>query len=148
MDTGDDGCMPLAKHESLCKERQKIIVSRDKDSVRQHIANNVNSALVNHYRLDGVVQTTGRVCDYLLINEDSRTAYLIELKGSNLGDAAKQLEETETFIKPQLSGYTLLFRIVASKCSTHEIESTGFRKFKLQKKEKLRYKTNKLEEDI
>ncbi|MDE6963811.1 MAG: hypothetical protein K2P30_09305, partial [Lachnospiraceae bacterium] len=78
---------------------------------------------MTHYKIDGTVIKTGNRCDYLLMNEQKRTAYLIELKGSDLVKAAEQLESTEKFLKKELSGYELQYRIVANKCKTQEIYS-------------------------
>ena len=103
---------------------------------------------VTHYKIDGVVIKSGNRCDYLLMNEASRTAYLIELKGSDLIKAAKQLEETEKALIQQLAGYSLQYRIIANKCRTQEIRSSEYRKYQLRWKKKLMLKTGYIEEDI
>ena len=72
--------LPLHGFDSVCEERQKILVSKDSGHPQRHIANNVNLNYVTHYRIDGVVIKDGNRCDYLLMNEDTRFAYLIELK--------------------------------------------------------------------
>ena len=73
--------MPLKGFKSICGKNDARIVSRDKGNPQYHIGNNTNRAYVTHYKIDGIVLTKGSRCDYLLINEESRTAYLIELKG-------------------------------------------------------------------
>lgn len=140
--------MPLNGYVSLCKNRAPIITSKDKGGSRTHIGYNRKSARVTHYQIDGVVITQGNKCDYLLINEDTCTAYLIELKGSDLCWAAVQLASTEKALAPQLAGYSLCYRIVASKCKTQEIESAKFKKYRLRWKDSLKYRTEQLEDDI
>lgn len=73
--------MPLNGFTSLCSKNAKQIVSRDKGNPQYHKANNVSNSEVTHYQIDGKVIKTGDRCDYLLMNETSKTAYLIELKG-------------------------------------------------------------------
>lgn len=76
--------MPLNGFISLCGKNAKQIVSRDKGNPQYHKANNVSNSEVTHYQIDGEVIKTGDRCDYLLMNETSKTAFLIELKGSDL----------------------------------------------------------------
>ena len=75
-------------------------------------------------------------------------AYLIELKGSDLIKAAKQLEATEKALTQQISSYSLQYRIVANKCKTQEIRSSEYRKYQLRWKKRLILKTGYIEEDI
>ena len=66
------------------------------------------------------------------MNETSKTAYLIELKGSDLVKAASQLEATENALRSQLVEYQLQYRIVANKCKTQEIHSSAYRKYQIR----------------
>ena len=91
---------------------------------------------------------TGDRCDYLLMNETSKTAYLIELKGSDLVKAASQLEATENALRSQLVEYQLQYRIVANKCKTQEIHSSAYRKYQIRWKSRLLQKTGYIEEKI
>lgn len=145
--------MPLEKYRSLCDKNAPQIVSKDVKASRTHIANNRKRAFVTYYRIDGVVITEGNKCDYLLFNEDTKDAYLIELKGSRIVSAAKQLDETAKKLTAPLAGYTLHFRIVASKCTTHAVESQDFLKYKRDWKKKyknstFKYKTEQLVDNI
>lgn len=141
--------MPIVGYASLCKERAPIISSRDKGESQTHIAYNKDSSLVTHYRVDGVIIKEGNKCDFLLLNEDKKTAYLIELKGSDLSWAAKQLQATEQTLSAQLAPYQpLQYRIVANKCRTSEIETAEFKKYRMRWKKRLVYKSTKYEENI
>jgi len=137
--------VPLSGYESVCQPHAPIIVSKEKG--RSHIAHNNDYKLVNHYHIDGVVITQGHKCDYLLINEKDKIAYLIELKGDDLSWAAQQLEATEQTLHSQLP-QARQYRIVASRCKTQEIESTKFRKYRHKWGKKLKYQTNQMDELI
>ncbi|WP_296907854.1 hypothetical protein [Marvinbryantia sp.] len=103
---------------------------------------------MTHYKIDGVVIKGESACDFLLINEESRVAYLIELKGSDLVKAVRQLEVTEDMLRRELSPYTVQYRIVANKCKTQEIRSSEYRKYQIRWKGRLLQKTGFIEENI
>ena len=139
--------MPLKGYTSLCDAHASVIVSKDRGE-SQHIGQNIERSYVTHYQIDGVVVTQGSRCDFLLLNEDAKTAYLIELKGSDLTTAAKQLEATERVLARQLAGYDLRYRIVANRCKTQEIETAEFKKYKMKWKKRLAYRSKCLQEVI
>lgn len=140
--------MPLNKYKSECGLRDPIVISKDKGSSRRHIAH-TNGCDITQYRIDGNVITQGNKCDYLVMNETDKIAYFIELKGADLGWAAKQLSATvEQFGKNFAQQYQIRLRIVASKCKTQEIETTEFRRFRKKWKNTLKYATNVIEEVI
>lgn len=82
------------------------------------------------------------------MNEEKRIAYLIELKGSDLVEAAQQLAATEAALRQELRGYNLQYRIVANKCKTQEIYSSAYRKYQIRWKGRLIQKTGYIEESI
>ena len=139
--------MPLDGFPSLCEERAKTILSQDRRNPQKHIGQNKDYCAVSHYQIDGVVLKEGKRCDFLLMNDEKRTAYLIELKGSDLCRAAQQLEATAAALSQPLSGYTLYYRIIANKCKTQEIESTAFLKYRMKWK-RLKYGSKTIEEEI
>lgn len=51
-------------------------------------------------------------CDYLFLNDEAATSYYIELKGSDLPKAIRQIENTIKLLSPSLPGYAVLRRIV------------------------------------
>lgn len=140
--------MPLMGFESTCSRNAVQIVSRDKRNQQYHKGMNSGRVYVSHYKIDGVVIERGDRCDYLLMNEATRVAYLIELKGSDLVKAARQLEATENKLVQQLCGYSLRYRIVANKCKTQEIHTSEFRKYQLRWKKRLLLRTGCIEEEI
>ncbi len=108
----------LKDYTSLCARDPncKIIVSRDKYSKNkaEHRAKNRDENCVAHYQVDddSVLKNQFKRCDFLLLNLDKKTAYLIELKGKNIEYAMEQLLATEQLFKNDLSGYDLYYRIV------------------------------------
>ena len=129
----------LSQFNSLCEPKQKRIVSEDKDSQRgsnknpaQHIAINASEHPVRKYKIDGCVLNDGNKCDFMVLNDELKNAYLIELKGSysDLEKAIKQLDESWQQLKSTLSGYTFLFRIVYRKgSSTHNVKGSRVRRW-------------------
>ena len=139
--------MPIYSYDSLCERNAKIIVSRDVGD-REHRGNNTRQCYVTHYRVDGVIIADGLRCDFILMNEDDKKAYLIELKGSKLSYAAQQLEATAKALKSGLDGYALRYRIVSSRSKTQQIESADFKRYRERWKKTLIYKTNLIEEEV
>ena len=140
--------MPLKGFGSLSSRNATQIVSRDQGNPQYHRGINKNRCYVTHYKIDGVVIKGESACDFLLINEESRVAYLIELKGSDLVKAVRQLEVTEDMLRRELSPYTVQYRIVANKCKTQEIRSSEYRKYQIRWKGRLLQKTGFIEENI
>ena len=129
----------LSQFNSLCETKQKRIVSDDKESQRgnnknpaQHIAINAGGHRVRKYKIDGYVLKAGNKCDFMVLNDDLKNAYLIELKGSysDLEKAIEQLDESFQQLKSALSEYTFLFRIIYRRgSSTHNVRSARVRRW-------------------
>jgi hypothetical protein len=146
--------VPLDGYVSLCDSHASIIKSKDSQNSQTHYAHNRKNRFVTQYQIDGVVIKEGNKCDFLVMNEETLNAYLIELKGSDMCHAARQLDETAKKLSKQLAGYFLNFRIVTNKCKTQEIEDSKFRKYKLDwakrfgKKHTFKYASVVIHEDI
>ncbi len=141
--------MILIPEKSICEKNQSIVVSKDKGTQREHRAINPNRRFdLRHYKLDGDVFKQMKCCDFLLINDSTKKAYLIELKGGNIDEAIEQLESSEQKCKKELKEYDFFYRIVCSKVRTHKIQSGKFRKFKEKCGKKLITKENVLSESL
>lgn len=140
--------MALSGYQSLCGERDEWVVS--KENGREHRAHNVNAKTVFQYHVDGDVIREGMRCDFLVMVEEGRMAYLIELKGSDIGHAVLQLDATERHLRSELAGWTMRYRIVCTKSRTHSLESAAFKRFKKAHREAGEFicKENRLEEEI
>lgn len=123
--------MFLNPTDSLCDKNQAMVVSKDNGEKREHRAINPSRQFdLRHYKLDGGIFSQTKCCDFLLINDSSKKAYFIELKGGNIDTAVEQLEAGEQKCREELKGYTFFYRIVCSKAKTHKIRSVKFRKFR------------------
>lgn len=139
----------LLPEKSLCESNQKIIVSRYKGSQRIHRAINPGQKYsVRQYKLDGDIFQNQKCCDFLVLNDTNKNAYLVELKGGNIDHAVPQLEAGEKLCRPMLAGYQFFYRIVCSKVRTHDVQKNSFRKFKDKCGAKLDYNSSCLEETL
>ena len=81
----------------------------------KHIGRNVSGHEIRQFKIDGEViaknADTAR-CDYLLLNDEAKRAYYIELKGSDLEKAIQQIEATVQMFQTSLPGYTTYKRII------------------------------------
>lgn len=119
--------MILSNATSICQKNQKIIISSE--NRRTHIANNPDGRFdVRHYRLDGVLIRNQRCCDFLLVNDTSRKAYYIELKGQDVQKAVEQVLAAEKLCSAELKGYLSHYRIIPSKAKTKELQSMSYRR--------------------
>lgn len=141
--------MRLTQEKSLCEKKQAIVVSKDPGKPRLHRAFNPERRYnLRHYRLDGDLVRNETCCDFLLVNDSVKKAYLIELKGEHIDDAVEQLEAGERKVRSDLNGYIFYYRIIGSKARTHKIRSSKLRKFKDKCGKYLIIKENVLEETL
>lgn len=141
--------MLLTPEKSKCEKDQAIVVSKDKGTRREHRATNPKRQFdLRHYKLDGEVFSQITCCDFLLVNDSTKKAYFIELKGKNIDDAVEQLAAGERMCKADLQGYSIFYRIVCSKAKTHKIQGNKFRKFKAKCGSHLLMKENILSENL
>ena len=121
--------------KSKCKPKQPIIVSREEK--KEHRAINQKKNNVSQYKIDGeVIQNNSMKCDYLVLNENKKEAYLIELKGSDISHAIDQLEATEKDLREELKSYYVKYRIICSKAKTQATHGIKHKKFKEKHKRK------------
>ena len=82
---------------------QFIVLTREQAAGKS--TNNLCS-IVRQYKINGNIIIVRNRCDYLVLNDDLKTAYLIELKGSKIPHAIKQLDDTFNIMKDNLPDYT------------------------------------------
>ena len=143
--------MPLDNYPYEYSGNAICIVSRDAGSSRKHKAKNRSESNIIQYKVDGVIIRQNTACDFIVTNEKTKTAYLIELKGCRIADAAVQLMSTADTLRRELEYYSCLnFRIVASKCTTHQLEDIHVKKLRrrYRKQNQVVIKENLIREDI
>lgn len=131
---------------------QKIIVSEELSN--KHIARNINADPVRQYRIDGKVIKDKKVqkCDYLVLNDEKKTAYFIELKGKHLLKAKEQLEETYRRVKGSVAGYEIFYRLVYH-TGTQDVDDSQMVKWRQKcgrvgKVDRVQWKQGELTENI
>lgn len=113
----------LAVHKSLCEKNQKRIKSKDTKSPSIHMAVNDLGNTVRKYKIDGVIITEGRRCDFLVLNDELHHAYLIELKSSKVPKATEQIDATYNKLRSSLPNYKFYFRIIFRGANTHNVRN-------------------------
>lgn len=114
--------MRLNNCNSHCGRKDVLITSCDRGSCK-HVARNMDQSDVYQFKIDGeVIKGDERRCDWLVINGDAKTAYYIELKGSDIEKAIAQLENTHRILKNEMPDYEAYYRIVY-KSGSHSVYS-------------------------
>lgn len=110
------------------EDDRAIIVLKEPRNKSQYIGNNFLTRVFTGYRVDGklIASTTERKCDFLLLNTKDKTAYFIELKGSDIQSAIKQINNTLQKVLPGLKGYNINVRIVLTKVSVHGLRGSDY----------------------
>jgi hypothetical protein len=77
---------------------------------------NNSESLIRQYEVDPCLIPSGtqKKCDYLfLINKDiSEYAYFVELKGTEVSEAIKQISNSIDFLRPSIQDHRIFARIV------------------------------------
>lgn len=137
----------LLSMPSYCGSHQKIIVSEENRVQHRGINNDRNK--VRQIKIDGDMWTKGTStvrADYLLLNEDKKTAYIIELKGSDIEHALEQIKNTDVNLNEALSDFQKYWRLVY-RTSTKKMKNRN--ENELQRKcPNLVIRKNSLEESI
>jgi hypothetical protein len=120
--------MCLSKLKSQCADRQKIIVC--KENGKKYTANNIDMQLVRKLRLLEIINQMQ--CDYVVLNDEKKTAYFIELKGHHVEEAIKQVFASKQRYLQELTGYTINLRIVASRVTLGFQNQPALKKFYAQ----------------
>ncbi|MBN1191913.1 MAG: hypothetical protein JXA46_19330 [Dehalococcoidales bacterium] len=62
-------------------------------------------------------------CDYLVANSREKSAYFIELKGSDVYKAYEQIQQTIFHVKDKLRGFTVNVRVIPTKVAVPDIQN-------------------------
>ncbi len=104
------------------------------------------------YHVDGCIIVEGQKCDFLLLNCSELIVYFIELKGSDLIHAVRQINTTLNHLLDDLSDFAKInARIVLTKVNTPDLISSDL--IKLEKRIRLLggtldYKARVLSENV
>lgn len=115
-----------------------------------HIGKNPGGHSVRQFKVDGEVfpkGTSPQRCDYLLLNDTEKTSYYIELKGSDIPKAVRQIDSTIALIRPSIPDYKI-FRRIVYRSSTHKITESSVVKWKLLHKGTVRIERDQIKDKI
>lgn len=113
----------------FCDDRKEI-VARDKREKRIYKIINKTSKKFCLVRVDGCLIIEGKKCDYLIVNCTDQSAIFIELKGSHLPEAAEQIDASLTQLQKHLPEFTIYARIVTSKMTAPDLNSSQITKLR------------------
>lgn len=115
-----------------------------------HVGINVDRNVVRQFKVDGEVLQEGHAdsrCDYILLNDDKKSSYYIELKGSDLKKAIQQIEDTINMIAPSIPTY-MVFRRIIYRTGSHDVHDSKVTFWKGKNKGSVIIKSRMLEENI
>lgn len=91
-----------------------------------YIGHNPRKKYIRQFLVDGEVFPRGEQplrCDTLLLDDTDLNSYYIELKGTDIPKAVRQIENTISMVSPSIKAYTVFCRIVVHKARTHKIKT-------------------------
>lgn len=133
-ETDNCSCKKFESYHAFQHERRKIVVLSDQKSRTTYKYTNNRLDYLAQYNIDGGLLTSNdeSKCDYLLINCNKKEAFFIEIKGCDIGHAAKQILSSIDKLYSILSDLTIHARIVVTRVNTHSLQSSSYHK--LQKR--------------
>lgn len=145
MKMSNENCNPFGKCEEQ-SGRNKDFYCKEHGKTYHHI--NKSKSFIVKIRVDEclIKGEQERKCDYLLLNCDTKKAYLIELKGSDLAHAASQILNVINIFQKELSAFEVHARIVLSKVYQSDIISEDYRKLQRKIKDRINKKQTFLSE--
>ncbi|AEI47495.1 hypothetical protein [Runella slithyformis] len=98
----------------------KVFVAKDSGAISEYRLENPNQRWVVKLKVDGclIPSDSQKKCDFLFLaceKEGGKTAYFVELKGGNLGDAIEQIQSAIEILYPKLTDFSFRCRIVQTK---------------------------------
>ena len=136
--------------KSRQNRRRRSIVIEEKGK-QMRFDNPTNKDTIE-YRVDGCLITgAANKCDFLLVVPDLQKAFFVELKGTDVPHAMKQVANTIQMLSPQLPGFHYAARIICSggqKYSSPNVMSSEEIKLAKLVKKDYKVKSNRLEETI
>lgn len=111
-------------------ENQNIPTAKERREKSEYRVKNPSRKYIVKLLVDNcLIKREGNKCDYLYIDCNDKTVYLVELKGGDLSHAITQIEGTISLLNGFLVNFKIVARIVLTKSSSPRVTD--------QKKEKL-----------
>jgi hypothetical protein len=117
-------CKPFSTCFEFQHETRKIATCADEKNQRtKYIYHNDSNDFLSKYRVDGcLIADDKEKCDFLLLNCNKQQAYFIELKGTDLGRAIKQIDRSIDLLKPEITNFAIFARIVLVRLNTPDLK--------------------------
>ena len=133
--------------------KQKIWILKDKNGGKSEYRYHDPDEEEYIYKIivdNGIIKSSsGKKADYLLVREESNVCSIVELKGSDLEKACKQIISTYNLLKTNISFFDINVRIILSKVRSPALRSTHMTKLKkiFNSKHGVEYRSNIMSED-
>lgn len=115
----------------ISSDNRKTIICRDKKGKCTYEGRNSDSKTFCLYQLDDcLIKGDVKKNDFLLINSEEEKTYFIELKGSDLVKAIRQVDNSITDLLPKFRDYKIYGRIVLTRVNTTDLRSSEYRNLK------------------
>ena len=137
--------------DSNAPECKHVYVATEKG--REYVLENPAGLMVLQTKVDGALygDGDGKKCDYSFSSKEFSTIILVELKGRDIIQAAKQLQSTIEDFKVKYAYKRYYGRIVASRVQAPDIQSVEYRRLSallVKSGGNLDKKTRKLQEKL
>ena len=119
----------LFEGKSRCNPKAKIV--KCEENGNEYCVNNKKEYAIYKYHIDGDIEQSGGAelrCDYIVEAEtpERPTAFVVELKGSDIDRAVKQIEHTIQRYG-LLNTHDVRRRIIVHSSRTHQVYNKGRR---------------------
>jgi hypothetical protein len=141
----------------FCDDRA-IIVAKDQGNKQEYRASNKRKRHCCKIRIDDCFIKKGERCDFMMgLNCADKTAYFIELKGSDLVKSFRQINAAVDKLLNQLYSFKIYARSIISKAASPALDSTEEKKLRKKlkkinggkdKREPVKYQVRQMTENI
>jgi len=126
-------CEPYKKCFEFIKQKNKVVTCSDKKPSTKYIYTNNSLDELSKYIVDKcLIDDDGSKCDFLLLNCSKKISYFIELKGSDLIMAVKQIDRSIDILYKDFKTFSVEARIVLTRVNTTDLKSSEL--IRLEKK--------------
>jgi len=141
--------LPESHNHSLFFSDNRSIIALEQKR-KSYIGINSNKKKFFCYIPDKMYSNKEEACDYLLLNQNDKLAYFIELKGSDVLKAVDQISNSLDLYFKHINGFEINARIV-SRSNVTDLKYSKFTELNERIKKlggTLKKQNNKLEENI
>jgi hypothetical protein len=120
----------FTQHRCAECDSRPVIRVKDEKNPQTYVAKNPAKKFCCKIRVDGCLITGSEKCDFLVLNCADRNAFFIELKGSDLPKACRQIHRSIEQLVSHLKGFKIYGRVVLNRVRAPDTNSTEEKKLK------------------